>query len=103
MPPLTGVRAMPLPSAPLPGYRGWSLGLGTGQGITSLKEAKDVKVTSVTSDDQVATAVIRFKTDGSNDVLVIIDGGDDTYPDPARKGREGSKGILNAFKIDQLE
>jgi len=67
------------------------------------KEAKDVKVTSVTSDDQVATSAIRFKTDGSNDVLVIIDGGNDTYPDPARKGREGSKGIPNAFEIDQSE
>lgn len=102
MPPMTGVRAMPLPAAPLPGDRGWTLGLGTGKGVTSLKEAKNIKVTSETSDDKVATSVIRFKTDGSNDVLVIVDGGDNTYPDPARKGREGSKGILNAFKIDQV-
>ncbi len=92
MPPMTGVRAIPL-----------SVGKGgTGKGVTSLREAKDVKVTSETSDDKVATSVIRFKTDGSNDVVVIIDGGDDTYPDPARKGREGSKGILSAFKIDQI-
>jgi hypothetical protein len=102
MPPMAGIRAMPLPAAPLPGYQNWDIGTGTGKGITSIKEARDVNVTSVTSDDKVATSVIRFRTDGSNDVLVIIEGGDDTYPDPARPGREGSKGILNAFRINQV-
>lgn len=103
MPPLTGVRAGPLPTQPLPGYRNWSMGSGTGKGVTSIQEARGVKVTSATSNDQVATSVIRFETDGSNDVLVIIEGGDDQYPDPARKGREGHKAILNAFEITQTE
>ena len=68
-----------------------------------LKEAVNIDVTSVTSDDKVGSSVIQFKTDGSNDVLVIIDGGDNRYPDPARPGREGSKGILNAFRLRQLK
>jgi hypothetical protein len=28
--------------------------------------------------------------------------GDDTYPDPAKPGREGHKGILNAFEIRKI-
>ena len=103
MPPMTGIYAMPLPDKPLPGYRGWSMGLGTGKGVKSLKEAKGVKVTSVTSDDKVSSSVIRFRTDGSNDVLVVIDGGNNKYPDPARSGREGHKAILNAFEIKQIK
>ena len=78
------------------------MGLGTGKGVTSLQEAKNIKVTSVTSDGKVSQSRIRFRTDGSNDVLVAIDGGDDKYPDPARKGREGHKAILNAFKLQQI-
>ncbi|MHC4742675.1 MAG: sialidase family protein [Planctomycetota bacterium] len=100
MPPINSVRAMALPAAPLAGYRGWSMGLGTGGGVTSLLEAEDVKVTSVTSDAEVCKSLIRFRTDGSNDVLVVIDGGNDEYPDPARKGREGHKAVLNAFELE---
>jgi len=103
MPPITSVRAMALPAEPLPGYRGWSMGLGTGKGVKSLGEAKNITVTSVTSDAKVGTSHILFQTDGSNDVLVIIDGGDNEYPDPARKGREGHKGILNAFEVKQVK
>ena len=103
MPSMTGLRALPLPVKPLPGYRNWSMGLGTGKGVTSIKEANRVKVTSETSDAKVATSVIHFKTDATNDVLVVISGGDDKYPDPARKGREGHKAILNAFEIRQIK
>lgn len=103
MPPMKGVRAIPLPAKPLPGYRGWSMGLGTGQGVTSLIESGKVKVTSLTSDNAVATSLIRFRTDGTNDVLVIFDGGNNEYPDPARKGREGHKAVLNAFQIRQIK
>ncbi|MHC4618416.1 MAG: LamG-like jellyroll fold domain-containing protein [Planctomycetota bacterium] len=96
MPPMTGVYARSLPVAGLPGCGvAWS---GTGTGVTPIQDAYDVDVTSVTSDDEVSTSMIRFHTDGS-DVLVVYDGGDNTYPDPARPGREGSKGILNAFEI----
>jgi hypothetical protein len=103
MPNMPLVRAMPLPSRPLPGYRGWDIGTGTGKGVTSILEASDIDVTSATSDAGVGKSVIRFKTDGSNDVLVIIDGGNNDYPDPARKGREGSKAVLNAFEIKQIK
>jgi len=101
MPNLPIVRAIPLPAAPPAGYRGWDIGRGTGKGVTSLREARNINVTSVTSDDKVSTSVIRFQTDGTNDVLVIIVGGDNTYPDPARRGREGSKAVLNAFRLEQ--
>ena len=103
MPNLPRVRAVPLPAAPLPGYGHWDIGRGTGKGVTSIREARNVDVTSVTSDGKVATSVISFRTDGSNDVLVIIDGGDNSYPDPARPGREGSKAVLNAFRLEQLD
>ena len=103
MPDMPRVYAMPLPVNPLTNYGGWAMGTGTGKGVTLLKDATNVDVTSVTSDDQVGTSVIQFSTDGSNDVLVIIDGGDNRYPDPARPGREGSKGILNAFRLKQIK
>jgi hypothetical protein len=73
----------------------WS---GTGTGVTSLVEAYNIDVTSVLTDADVATSTIEFETDGS-DVLVVYDGGNNDYPDPARPGREGSKGILNAFEL----
>ncbi len=79
------------------------MGLGTGKGVKSLMESKDVKVTSVTSDAGVGKSLIRFRTDGSNDVLIVFDGGSDIYPDPARRGREGHKAVLNAFKIKQIK
>ena len=103
MPNMPRVYAAGLPAEPLPGYRGWAMGKGTGKGVTLIKDARDIDVTSETSDDKVATSFIRFRTDGTNDVLVIIDGGDDKYPDPARRRREGSKGILNAFRIEQVK
>ncbi|MHC4474345.1 MAG: LamG-like jellyroll fold domain-containing protein [Planctomycetota bacterium] len=100
MPPMTGVYAMSLPVAGLPGCAvAWS---GTGTGVTPIQDAYNVDVTSVTSDDAVSTSTIQFHTDGS-DVLVIYDGGDNTYPDPARPDREGSKGVLNAFEIITVE
>jgi len=103
MPHLPRVHAVPLPREPLAGYRGWALGTGTGTGVTPIAEARNVDVTSVTADKKVATSVIRFRTDGSNDVLVVIDGGNNDYPDPARRRREGSKAVLNAFRIEQTQ
>jgi hypothetical protein len=95
MPPMTGVYAMSLPVAGLPGCPvAWS---GTGTGVTSLVEAYNIDVTSVLTDADVATSTIEFETDGS-DVLVVYEGGDDTYDDPARD-RAGHKGILNAFEL----
>jgi hypothetical protein len=95
------ITATSLPPGPLPGYLNWSFTPGTGTGVTPIQDAHDVDVTSVTSDEEVSTSTIRFHTHGS-DVLVIYDGGDNTYPDPARPGREGSKAVLNAFEIIQV-
>ena len=103
MPNMPGVHAVPLPAKPLPGYRGWAMGTGTGRGVTSIADAHNVDVTSVTSDEKVGRSVIRFKTDGSYDVLVIIDGGNDDYADPARRRREGSKAVLSALQIEELD
>ena len=98
MPNMPLISAQSLPPGALPGYSKWNFTPGTGIGVTPIQDAYDVDVTTVTSDDEVSTSVIKFHTDG-NDVLVIYDGGDNTYPDPARPGREGSKGILNAFEL----
>jgi len=99
MPPMPLVTAMSLPvDGSQIGYDKWNFTPGTGTGVEVLEEAFNIKVTSVLSDDEVARSHIRFRTNGA-DVLVIIDGGDNSYPDPARPGREGSKGILNAFEI----
>jgi len=98
MSPLPSVTANPVPAEPLPGYGGWVLPKGTGKGVVSLQSAKDVKVSSVLKDEHVTKSYIRFATDGS-DVLVIYEAADNTYPDRARSGREGSRGILNAFEL----
>jgi len=99
MPPMPLVTATSLPVDGLQlGYEKWNFSPGSGEGVEVLEEAYNIKVTSVLSDDEVARSLIRFRTNGT-DVLVIIDGDDNSYPAPARSGREGSKGILNAFEI----
>jgi len=97
MPPMQHVYAK---SIPVQGTMDceYVLGWGTGTGVVSITEAYNIDVTSTTSDSEVATSVIVFETDGS-DVLVVYDGGDNAYPDPARPGREGHKAILNAFEL----
>jgi hypothetical protein len=98
MPPMPSVSANPVPVEPFPGYGSWALPKGTGKGVVSLVSAKDIKVSSVLKDEDVTKSYIRFSTDGS-DVLVIYEAADNTYPDRARSGREGSRGILNAFEL----
>jgi hypothetical protein len=93
---MPSVSANPVPTEGLPGSSAWALVKGTGKGVVSLLEAKNVKVTSVLKDDEVATSLIKFSTDGS-DVLIVYEAPDNTYPDRARSGREGSRGIWNAF------
>jgi len=101
MPPMQHVYAM---SIPVQGTMAceYVLGWGTGTGVVSMAEDYNIDVTSTTSDSEVATSVIEFETDGS-DVLVVYDGGDNAYPDPARSGREGHKAILNAFELILVE
>jgi len=101
MPPMPSVTANPVPANPLPGYGSWALPKGTGKGVVALKNAKDIKVSSVLSDDKVTKSFIRFATDGS-DVLIIYEAADNTYPDRARSGREGARGILNAFELKKV-
>ena len=103
MPKMAGISAESLPSEPHFDYRNWSMGEGTDMGVKSIKKATKVAVSSVLSDDKVAKSVIQFKTDGNNDVLVILAAGDPEYEDPAGRDRGGSKAILNAFEIEQLK
>jgi hypothetical protein len=99
---MPSVSANPVPVKALQGYGAWSLPKGTGKGVKSLQKAKDIKVSSVLSDDEVTTSMIRFETDGS-DVLIIYEAPDNSYPDRARKGREGARGIFNAFELKLVE
>jgi len=102
MPPMPRIYATALPPSPLPGYKGWNFGPGSGKGVTCIKEARNVSPSHVLEDERVATSSVTFTTDGS-DVLVIYEAGPNTYPDCARPGREGSRAILNAFIIERLD
>jgi len=102
MPPMPSVTANPLPTKPLPGYmHGWPLPKGTGKGVVALENARNIRVSSVLHDDEVTRSKIVFATDGSA-VLIIYEAADNTYPDRARKGREGARGILNAFELKKV-
>jgi hypothetical protein len=98
MPAMPSVSANCVPTGALPGYGSWALQKGTGKGVVALQNARDIKVSSVLSDDEVTRSHIRFSTDGS-DVLIIYEAPDNTYPDRARSGREGARGIWNAFEL----
>ena len=115
MPPMPSVTAGPLPKQllsldadgnPMPG--GWSykarLPEGDGKGVESIQNAYNVAPQHVYKDSELVPSVIKFATDGS-DVLVIYqaDRTEPLYPDCARKGREGARGILNAFELIQTE
>jgi hypothetical protein len=77
---------------------------GTGKRVKSIQNAYKVAPQHVYSDDELVPSVIKFSTDGS-DVLVIYqaDRSEPLYPDCARPGREGARGILNAFELIQVE
>jgi hypothetical protein len=110
MPPMPLISANPLPGKERKGqkdlsenvlsqYR-WALPYGTGKGVTAIENAHDVAPQHVLSDEELIPSVIKFATDGS-EVLVIYqaDRSLPLYPDCARKGREGARGILNAFEL----
>jgi len=114
MPPMPSVTANSLPArlvsldangVPLPGKQNYkaSLPVGTGKGVISIQNAYSVAPQHVYKDSELVPSVIKFSTDGS-DVLVIYqaDRSKPLYPDCARKGREGARGILNAFELIQL-
>lgn len=102
MPPMPSVTAQSLPPGPPPGwYCQWGLPPGTGQGVVSIENAYNVAPQHVLNDDELVPSIIKFATDGS-EVWVRYEAGSNDYPDCARPGREGSRGILNAFIIIQL-
>jgi len=114
MPPMPSVTANSLPArlvsldangVPLPGKQNYKakLPVGTGKGVTAIKNAYNVAPQHVYKDSELVPSVIKFSTDGS-DVLVIYqaDRTKPLYPDCARPGREGARGILNAFELIQL-
>ena len=80
------------------------LPVGDGKGVKSIQNAYNVAPQHVYKDSELVPSVIKFETDGS-DVLVIYqaDRSEPLYPDCARKGREGARGILNAFELIQIE
>jgi hypothetical protein len=115
MPPMPSVTANALPKQllsldadgnPLPGKMAYRARLpeGTGKGVESIQNAYNVAPQHVYKDSELVPSVIKFATDGS-DVLVIYqaDRSEPLYPDCARKGREGARGILNAFEIIALD
>jgi hypothetical protein len=115
MPPMPAISARSLPeqlvSLDANGVRtegGWTwkanLPKGDGKGVEPILNAYNVAPQHVLKDSELVPSVIKFKTDGS-DVLVIYeaDRSEPLYPDCARKGREGARGILNAFEIIAIE
>ncbi|MHC4619554.1 MAG: Calx-beta domain-containing protein [Planctomycetota bacterium] len=101
MPPLPSVMVQPLPITGKPpgkdNYGGLCI-TGSGGGVTAIQNAYNVPVTYEYSDASVSTSLVSFETDGS-EVLVIYEAPDWGYPDCARQGREGGRGILNAFEL----
>jgi len=115
MPPMPAITAGPLParlvsnnpdSDALGGKMTYKakLPVGDGKGVKSIQNAYNVAPQHVYKDSELVPSVIKFETDGS-DVLVIYqaDRSEPLYPDCARKGREGARGILNAFELIQIE
>jgi hypothetical protein len=113
MPPMPSVTANALPARMddrnqdrsdniLKGYRA-NPPAGTGKGVTAIKNAYNVAPQHVYRDEELVPSVIKFATDGS-EVLIIYqaDRSEPLYPDCARKGREGARGILNAFEIIEI-
>ena len=113
MPPMPSITANPLPIKQndsnqnrsdniLKGYRA-TVPPGTGKGVKVIQNAYNVAPQHVYSDDELVPSVIKFATDGSG-VLIIYqaDRTEPLYPDCARPGREGARGILNAFELIQV-
>ncbi|MHC4620257.1 MAG: Calx-beta domain-containing protein, partial [Planctomycetota bacterium] len=102
MPAMPSITANPLPSSPPEGYLNYGLPLGTDTGVTQIENAYNVWPTHHLSDDDLVPSLIKFHTDGS-EVLIIYEADNTYWPDCARPGREGSRGILNAFELVRME
>jgi hypothetical protein len=110
MPPMPSITANSLPAKPNESTQDKSENIlsqhrlnlppGTGKGVTAIENAYNVAPQHVLSDDELKPSRIKFSTDGA-EVLVIYeaDKSKPLYPDCARKGREGARGILNAFEL----
>ncbi|MHC4865700.1 MAG: Calx-beta domain-containing protein, partial [Planctomycetota bacterium] len=102
MPAMPSITANPLPTSAPEGYLNYGLPLGSGTGVTQIENAYDVWPTHHLSDDDLVPSLIKFETDGS-EVLIIYEADNTFWPDCARPGREGSRGILNAFELVRME
>ncbi|MHC4214087.1 MAG: LamG domain-containing protein [Planctomycetota bacterium] len=115
MPPMPSVTANPLYSqllsldangVPLGGKHSYKAALpeGTGKGVKAIQNAYNVAPQHVYKDEELIPSYVKFETDGSP-VLIIYqaDRSEPLYPDCARPGREGARGILNAFELIQVE
>ncbi|MHC4259233.1 MAG: LamG domain-containing protein [Planctomycetota bacterium] len=110
MPPMPSITANSLPAKPQESTQDKSENIlsqhrlnlppGTGKGVTAIENAYNIAPQHVLSDQELKPSRIKFSTDGS-EVLVIYeaDKSKPLYPDCARKGREGARGILNAFEL----
>ena len=100
---MPSITANPLPKEPIPGYKA-KLPVGTGRGVTAIENAYNVAPQHVYKDDELIPSFVKFETDGSP-VLIIYqaDRSEPLYPDCARPGREGARGILNAFELIQVK
>jgi hypothetical protein len=72
--------------------------LGCGTGVQMLQGDYDVPIQQVTSDAQLNTSLVKFRTDGSP-VLIVYENGC-CIADTVRSGRDGNRSILNAFRLD---
>jgi hypothetical protein len=80
-------------------YRGVGT-TGCGAGVEMLEGAYDVPIQQVTSDSELNTSLVKFRTDGSP-VLIVYENGC-CVTDSVRPGRSGGRGILNAFRLDLM-
>ena len=104
MPPMPRVFAVGLPDADpdalgLYGYGKFIAAagdaLGNPAGVELIEGAYNVMYSTTLNDDEVATSEISFRTNGTA-VLVIYEAPPD-WTDP--RGRDGGRGILNAFEL----
>jgi hypothetical protein len=79
-------------------HSGLQMGCG---GVELVEAAYDVPIQQVTSDSQLNTSLVKFRTDGTP-VLIVYENGC-CVTDTVRPGRSGGRAILNAFELKIAE
>jgi hypothetical protein len=82
-------------------YRNVEAGQAGCAGVQMLAGAYDVPIQQVTSDSQLVPSVVKFTTDGAP-VLIVYENGC-CVDDSVRPGRNGGRGILNAFELERAD